>query len=189
MPTIDPELCSGDTILTSARLCLRRPVGGDAETIASLAGDPEVSRFTARIPHPYTVGDAEAFLVTADDGWNDGRERIFLITLREQGTALGMIGLILGDEAGCAEIGFFLSREYWGRGFIVEAVGAVLRYGFENLALDRIRASVVPENSRSLRALEKAGLVFVGREMEEAPARGRCWEVMVGEIARPDCRP
>jgi ribosomal-protein-alanine N-acetyltransferase len=58
------------------------------------------------------------------------------------------------------EIFFGLSPAYWNKGYMTEAAGAVLRYGFETLNLKEIVAGVKPKNSASIAVLEKTGLVF-----------------------------
>ena len=58
------------------------------------------------------------------------------------------------------EIFFGLSPAYWNQGYMTEAAGAVLRYGFEVLNLDEIVAGVKPENLASISVLKKIGLVF-----------------------------
>ena len=61
---------------------------------------------------------------------------------------------------GKKEIFFGLSPDYWNKGYMTEAAGAVLNYGFENLNLNEIVAGVKPENIASISVLEKIGFVF-----------------------------
>ena len=60
------------------------------------------------------------------------------------------------------EVGYHLARAFWGRGYATEAARACLRYGFEQLKLERIVAVVRPENVASRRVLEKSGLSYTG---------------------------
>ena len=64
------------------------------------------------------------------------------------------------------EIGYVLNPDYWGRGIAVEAVRAVMRFGFFTLNLHRIEAKYIVGNARSRRVMEKAGMVFEGIQRE-----------------------
>ena len=61
------------------------------------------------------------------------------------------------------ELGFVLSKDYWGRGLMPEAVRAVIEYGFKTLGLDAFTCDHFAENSRSRRVIEKCGFKFVKR--------------------------
>ena len=66
------------------------------------------------------------------------------------------------SEARRGIVGYDLAKEYWGRGYVPEAMQAVVRYGFENLELNRIEAYVEPGNRASVRVLEKLGFTCEG---------------------------
>lgn len=66
------------------------------------------------------------------------------------------------SEARRGIVGYDLSREHWGKGYVPEAMQAVLHYGFESLALNRIEAYVEPGNRASVRVLEKLGFTCEG---------------------------
>lgn len=61
-----------------------------------------------------------------------------------------------------AEVGFEVHPTYWRQGVITEVLQPILRYGFEEMALNRIEAYYDPENTASKRSLEKAGFIFEG---------------------------
>jgi RimJ/RimL family protein N-acetyltransferase len=185
MPTTAADVPS---TLQSGRLVLRKPGLRDASAITSLAGDWEVARHTARIPHPYGLADAEAFLDAVERGWAAATERVFAITEKSFGSTVGMIGIDLDPRHNSGEVGFWLGRPYWGRGYMTEALGAVLHHAFEDLGLTRVRASARPENLESIRVQEKAGMTLIGEAVEDAPARGRSWRVAVREIVAENAR-
>ena len=60
------------------------------------------------------------------------------------------------------ELGYTISRAYWGKGYATEAVQAVIQFGFEKMKLVRIEAVVLPEHVASARVLEKSGMQFEG---------------------------
>jgi RimJ/RimL family protein N-acetyltransferase len=104
-------------VLETARLRLRAPRRGDVKAIVRLAGDRRVAENTARVPHPYTAGDAEEFIAAVNR--QDG-EASFMITLA--GEPVGACGVEPRDSG--AEIGYWLGMPFWGRGYATEAVRA-----------------------------------------------------------------
>jgi RimJ/RimL family protein N-acetyltransferase len=74
---------------------------------------------------------------------------------------MGFCGLQFLDNTPEIEVGYRLARRFWGMGFATEAARESLRYGFEELGLDRIVAVVQPENIASCRVVEKIGLRYV----------------------------
>jgi RimJ/RimL family protein N-acetyltransferase len=80
------------------------------------------------------------------------------------GCAVGCITLMVGADIArrTAEIGYWIGREYWGRGIMVEAVRATTKYAFEVLDLVRVFAVPFVTTTRSIRVLEKAGYIREG---------------------------
>lgn len=74
---------------------------------------------------------------------------------------ISMGGIIMGAMRG-AHIGYWIDREYAGRGYTTEAVNLLTQYGFSVLALHRIEINLRPENAASRRVAEKAGYVLEG---------------------------
>lgn len=87
---------------------------------------------------------------------------LWAVELRPEGSVIGVTGLqhlADGDEI---EVGYRFLREHWGRGYATEAALAAIRFGFDELGLDRIVAVTLPTNVASRRVMEKCGLTFVG---------------------------
>ncbi len=104
--------------LHTDRLLLRAHTLADALELARLAGAREVAATSLRIPHPYSVADAEAFIAA----WQDADERVaFAIVLRENSVLLGGTGLRLEKEHRHAELGHWIGTPYWGNGYATEA--------------------------------------------------------------------
>ena len=103
-------------VLETERLILRAPRLGDAAAIAALVNDRRIAENTLRIPHPYALADAQAFLTTANAS---GGEIVFLITAWD-GALLGCcgIGKLDGEHP---EIGYWLGVPFWGKGYATEA--------------------------------------------------------------------
>jgi RimJ/RimL family protein N-acetyltransferase len=156
--------------LSTPRLTLRTPRRADAPRIAELAGDFEVARMTSRLPHPYRREDADdflAYMATADQA----REQVFVVEHGQEGP-IGMVGFHPGDSLG-SEIGYWIGRPYWGRGFATEAARAALAWARDGWRRRAVVSGHFADNPASGRVLEKAGFLYTGRvEPRVSTARG-----------------
>ncbi len=140
----------GIPVLKTERLTLRAPHLDDAKAMARFAGDRRVAENTARIPHPFTVDDAEQFIAEVN---TDAGEAIFVIT--REGEVIGACGV--EPRAGGAEIGYWLGVPFWGCGYATEAVRAVIDHAFGALGHKALHAGARVNNPASRRVLEKCG--------------------------------
>lgn len=149
-------------VLETERLVLRAPRLEDAQRIAMLANERRIAENTARIPHPYALADAEAFLAATN---RSDRETTFVIALTD-GMLIGACGLELREGPGAAgtmpELGYWLGAAYWGRGFATEAVRALIDHAFTDLELEALQAGARVTNPASRRVLEKCGFQWTG---------------------------
>jgi RimJ/RimL family protein N-acetyltransferase len=121
----------GPPTLTTTRLILR-PFGlGDADAVQRLAGDPDIARTTKNIPHPYPDGAAGRWISTHEEEFASGRGCTVAVVERGTGALVGAIGLALNLGNRRAELGYWIGKPWWGRGYATEAAGAVIGYGFE----------------------------------------------------------
>jgi RimJ/RimL family protein N-acetyltransferase len=144
-------------VLVTARLRLRVPQREDAPAIAALANDRRIAENTARIPHPYTLADAEGFLRHLEES---EAETPFAITLADD-ALIGICGLMTKPRQ-TPEIGYWLGVPYWGHGYATEAARAVIDHAFEDLGLERLEAGARVSNPASRRVLEKCGFQWSG---------------------------
>ena len=146
-------------VLTTERMVLRELRRSDAEQVFALRSDPLVMQHVPR-PLAATTEDALALidLITSMVAANDAVQ--WAITVKGDDTFLGLIGFWRMDkEHHLAELGYMLAHEHWGKGYISEAIGALIPFGFNTLGFHRIEAITRPENAASIRALEKNGFV------------------------------
>ena len=128
-----------------------------------LAGDPAIASTTLNIPHPYEPGMAEAWIATHQAAYEEGRLVNFAIVRREDPALLGAIGLVVAAAHARAELGYWIGKEHWGRGYATEAARAVVEHGFSAMDLNRIVARRLARNPASGRVLEKIGMRHEGR--------------------------
>lgn len=163
------------------RLLLRPGWGEDAPALSRAIADPAVVRNLSRAPWPYTLGDAEQFLALPQT-----MRRPRLLIFRREGRQPELIGGIgIHDDAeGRPELGYWIARAFWGRGYASEAGRAVMHIADEALRLSRLVASHALDNPASGRVLAKLGFAATGGTARlHSLARGEEMEV------RPHLRP
>ncbi len=128
---------------------------------------------TKRMPHPFAVGDAEAFVlgVAAQD---PARAATFIIEHEDAGP-VGVIGLF-EDADRAPEAGYWIGREFWGRGLATEALEGALVWASRRWKRRALVAGHFVDNPASGRVLEKAGFLYTG-ETRRAFSRARGGEI------------
>src|SRR5438270_289420 len=124
--------------LETSRLVLRPLALEDAPAISRLAGRREIADTTLAIPHPYSEVQAQEWLKAhVGPSEPNRREMIFAVTLKPDDQLIGTMGLREIDKDHClAEIGFWVGVDFWGKGYATEAAAELLRFAFEDLALN-----------------------------------------------------
>jgi len=144
--------------LLTPRLRLRAFVPADEPHLVALAGNYEVARNTLNIPHPYGLEDARRWVQLTQENYAQRTGYAFAIELRATAELIGGIGLTVAPRFDRAEAGYWLGQPYWGQGLASEALGALLRFGFETLGLNKIYATHIAENPASGRVMLKNGM-------------------------------
>jgi RimJ/RimL family protein N-acetyltransferase len=144
-------------VLETERLILRAPCLADVKAVAALANDRRIAENTLRIPHPYRLADAEAFIGAANAA---DQETVFMTTLRD-GTVLGACGIHMLDGK-TPEIGYWLGVPFWGRGYATEAARALIDHAFTALGHEHLVSGARVSNPASRRVLEKCGFQWTG---------------------------
>lgn len=172
------KIDSPQPILRTERLLLQPFRLSDARVVQQLAGDAEVASTTASIPHPYPDGAAEAWISAQPRRYQSSQEVVFAVVRKEDGRLVGSIGLRLIAEEAKGELGYWIGRQYWNRGYATEAARAILAYGFLQLQLVSIYAHYMVRNPASGRVLEKIGM----------QQKGKLWNYLEKNGVREDCR-
>lgn len=136
---------------------LRPFEAGDAARVHALVGEREVAETTAFIPHPYPDGAALAWIAAQARDRAAEREYTYAITQAEDGLLVGAIGLRPGATEQ-ENLGYWIGRLHWGRGYATAAARAVIALAFTLLDLDVLSASYLTRNPASGRVMEKCGM-------------------------------
>ncbi len=158
----------------------------DAPDVQRLAGDLAVADTTLNIPHPYEDGMAEEWISTHQAVFDEGDGVTFAITLRETGELIGAISLRTANRFNRAEMGYWIGKPYWAKGYCTEAAKAVIAYGFDELNLNRVLAYHLTRNPASGRVMEKAGMRYEGHLRQHAMKNGVYEDLKLYAILRDD---
>lgn len=163
------ELLGREPKLTTRRLTLRLPAMGDAERVALLLNNFAVAGNLSRVPYPYHLSDAKAYLKLRKPGLPP-HETGFAIDLEGVGF-IGQVGYHT-DVHGATVLGYYLGQPFWGRGLMSEAVEAVLRWYFDVTDAHFIKSGVFHFNKASLAIQRKYGFAETGTSKLLCLARG-----------------
>lgn len=151
----------------TARLKLRGFELSDAKRVQLLAGEYEIADTTLNIPHPYGDGRSEEWIKTHAENLEKRKSLTLAICIAGSNLLIGAVSLMNIDVVHRnAELGYWIGKEYWGKGYCTESCLKVLGYGFETLELHRIHAHHMTRNPASGRVLTKIGMRHEGRIRE-----------------------
>lgn len=154
--------------IQTGRLSLRPVRREDAPRIAELIADYDIARMLAGVPWPYRLEDAEAFTARLTDS---EREQSWVIEHPDEGL-IGMTGFHLTEGERFPEFGYWLGRDYWGRGYATEANAAALAWARRDWGKKAVRSGHFVENDASARVLVKCGFLYTG-EVRSRPSLAR----------------
>lgn len=138
-------------------LSLRYIDNDDLNDIARLANDRDIAKTMASLPYPYTLTDAKTWL---DYVVRTESEHVFAIVNKKH--FMGVVGLVLERDNNRAELGYWLGRQFWNKGFASGAVQMILGYAFSVLNVNKVYAQAFGTNAASHKVLEKNGFVLEG---------------------------
>ncbi|MCM3707007.1 MULTISPECIES: GNAT family N-acetyltransferase [Cytobacillus] len=173
-------------ILETSRLILRSLTLDDAPRVEEYASDYDVAKTTLNIPHPYPEGGAREFITGILETERNGKIAIFAITRKEDNGLIGLINITGANPNRRAEIGYWIGKPYWGKGYGTEACRAVVKYGFEELNHNRIYALAFTDNPGSWRIMEKSGMKHEGVLRQHAVRDGRQIDLTYYAILREE---
>jgi RimJ/RimL family protein N-acetyltransferase len=159
--------------LRTPRLTLRPLRPDDREAVARGVGNYDVAHWLAVVPYPYGLAEADTFI----DEVRAAGKRVWAICDGE-----GLQGVV-GLEA---QLGCWLARPAWGRGYASEACGIVVWHAFTALNEGSVESYVFEGNDRSHRVLTKLGFRETGRRKVESRALAQTVEALSLCLTRAD---
>ena len=172
--------------LRTPRLRLRKLTMRDAQDIYRYSRDPEVARHVLWEAHR-SIGDSRAFLRYMLRKYRAHENASWGIELLETGRIVGTIGFMwVQEDNAAAEVGYSLARDCWGRGIMTEALRAVIQYGFDHMALNRIEAQHETTNPASGAVMRKCHMQREGTLRGRLYNKGRYVDVELYAILRDE---
>ena len=181
------ELFSGFMpTLETPRLRLRKLTMRDAQDIFDYSQDPQVARYVLWDAQR-SVTEARGYIRYMMRKYRTGEPASWGIEWKENGKIIGTIGFMwIQKENASAEVGYSLSRGYWNRGIMTEALDAVLRHGFRAMNLNRIEAQHETLNTASGAVMRKCGMRHEGTLRQRLMNKGKFVDVELYAILRSE---
>jgi len=153
--------------INTERLQLRKITIEDAENIFEYASDPVVNTFMPWETHK-SINDTYDFIKMSDELFITSDIIDWAIEYKENKKMIGGISIRRwNDQNKCADVGYVLSRRYWNKGIITEALKSVIEFCFVQLKLNRVEAHCDENNYASQKVMEKAGMIYEGTLREK----------------------
>ena len=172
--------------IETPRLILRKMTMRDARDIYEYGRDPQVAKYVLWDPYQ-SVGEARSYIRYMIRKYHNGEAASWCIEWRETGEVIGTIGYMwFQSEHSSAEVGYSLSRPYWNRGIMTEALRAVLKFSFEEIHLNRVEAQHETENPASGVVMRKCGMIREGTLRQRMMNKGRYVDTELYAILKED---
>lgn len=173
--------------LETPRLILR-PLQQDDDTAVFLyASNPNLTRYTLFETHR-TIDESRWFVNEYAQSRYAAKEPEPLgILIKDDplGMIVGSVGAFwVSQPHGVMEMGYTLSEPHWGRGYIVEAAQALMRFVFDDYAIQRLQARVIVGNAASERVVQKLGFTREGVLRSFILRRGSWWDLAIWSLLR-----
>ncbi|WP_165793640.1 GNAT family N-acetyltransferase [Hyphococcus luteus] len=152
------------TLIHTRRFLLRPIEEIDAPVFARLCNDEQIARNTSRIPHPYTLEDAEGFTAAISQAFALGKEFAFAVC--DNGELIACCG-VTRITIELYELGYWVSAPARGCGVATEAARAVSHFAFAERSAEKLLAGHFTDNPASGRVLEKTGFRKTGETRKQ----------------------
>ncbi|GIN42381.1 GNAT family N-acetyltransferase [Heyndrickxia oleronia] len=176
-------------VLETNRIRLRRIEKGDAHDIFKYLSDKEVMKHYGTEPFQ-TVDEAIRAISRYESLFTEKRGIRWGITLKGDNKVIGScVFYNMVSEHYRTDIGFVLSKNFWGQGIAQEALKAAIKYGFEYLNINRIEAVIEPPNVASQKLVERLGFLREGLLRSYEYYRGKFDDLYMYSLLKSDFNP
>ncbi len=162
------NIVQNDFEIHSNKLILRNVNPLDSEGLVMLANDRSIAdMMNGSIPFPYPSDVADKWIEKHHQDNLNSQAMSWIITYKDKKALIGSIQLRLDESRKSARFSYWLGKPYWNQGITTEAARSVLKFGFEQLGLDKIEAEVFQRNPASRAVLLKLGFIFQESTIKE----------------------
>ena len=174
--------------ITTPRVVLRWISEDDIDSLYDIFSHPQVMRYWSSPPLADRAAAAELQREIADGNESDKMFK-WGLALRDSNTVIGTTTLFnLNLDNGRAELGYAMGRAHWGKGYMNEALNALVSHAFEAMDLRRLEADVDPRNAPSIRTLERLGFQREGFLRERWHVNGEIQDALFYGLLRREWR-
>jgi ribosomal-protein-alanine N-acetyltransferase len=160
-------------ILSTPQLYLRSFTLADAPAVQAHCSDYSIYATTLQMPKPYTLADAEWWINSHSENIKNNSQVNYALIEPKSQLLVGTVGLTISNKNNNAEMGYWIGKAHWNKGYATEGAMAVLQFGFETLQLHKIYAAYFDNNPTSGRVLQKIGLLYEGFSPEQIKKDGQ----------------
>jgi [ribosomal protein S5]-alanine N-acetyltransferase len=146
--------------LKTDRLLLRPYDISDVPRLIELLKDKEISDTSPTIPYPYGEREAVEWIVGQFIYTNSGRFLTYAVVSKKTDELIGSISLTINPEEKNAEIGFWMGKAFWKKGYCTEAAKSIMDYVFETRDINKIYGECMSDNQASSGVLKNLGMTF-----------------------------
>lgn len=172
--------------LSTPRLTLRKMEMRDAADMYEYSRDPQVALHVLWDAHT-SISDSRGYIRYMIRKYRSGEPSSWCIVENETGHVVGTIGYMwYQKDNNAVEIGYSLARRCWNKGYMTEALKAVIRYSFEKLRIHRVEAQHEIDNGASGAVMRKCGMQKEGTLRSRLYNKGRYVDVDLYSILRED---
>ena len=176
-------------VIETERLTLRRITLTDIPFVFSVRSDAEIMKYIDK-PLAKSEADVMPLFEQMETALAANLGISWILVLKETAQPVGQIGFWRIDrENHRAEVGYILSKAFFGKGLGSEALKLALTYGFTTLKFHSIEANVNPENLASNRILEKQGFVREAYFRENFYYNGKVLDTAIYSLLASDMYP
>jgi len=151
----------------------------DSASLFAIWSDPEVTKYM-NINCFTNETQAKEMIELLDNLSQENKAVRYSIIELESNKIIGSCGYnSLDSDHSKAEIGYDISKAFWGKGYATEAISSLMDYAFTSLKLNRVEAKVVPENIPSIKVLEKLNFTYEGTMRKCEKSNGKFMDLSI----------
>ncbi len=158
----------------------------DSPRVQELAGDWDVAKTTANIPHPYKDGMAEDWISSHKANFDNGSAFTYAIIRNKDDLLIGAIALHVTKKDNLGEIGYWIGKPYWNQGYCIDAAQVLVQYGFKDLELNRIQARFMASNVASRNVIKKLDMQEEGTHRQASFRHGTFHDIVMCAILQDE---
>lgn len=153
----------GTRKIETERLILRAFTINDVDAVFdNWANDDDICKYMRWTKHK-SKEETKKIVSKWIDSYREKSHYRWAIVLKKSDEPMGAIGLFVVNENDlCGDVGYYVSKKYWGQGIMTEALKAVLAFAFDTVGFNRIETCHSVNNPASGRVMQKCGMTFEG---------------------------